>query len=120
MSIIVNFEETPPKYEDVMNKFAKKNVKIKENNLTLENRNKWTKDIWDIKARLPEEVDICGDDEWEFDRLFYVNHKTKETSWNPFTWGDNNQPVKSTQPFGLSSKAAIKRRASNSIRKQEI
>ena len=70
MSIIVNFEETPPKYEDVMNKFSKKNVKIKENNLTLENRNKWTKDIWDIKARLPKEVDICGDDEWEFDRLF--------------------------------------------------
>jgi hypothetical protein len=65
--------------------------------------------IKDILNRLPKGVEMRTDHE-NSDQIFYLNHQKRETSWNPFTWGDTHYIVKPRQPEGLAISAALKRR----------
>ena len=116
MSVIATFNESPPDYEQVINKFIGKNTISKDGYISVERTHNWTSDMWDIKKRLPDGVEICEDlDEIDFsDRIIYVNHNIKKTSWSPFAWGEKNTK-KPNQPLGMANKSAIRRRANLSI-----
>ena len=115
MSVKAIFNESSPDYQMVINIFSGKNKNMKNGYISVERTDNWTTDIWDIKERLPDGVEICEEEIDFSDRIFYVNHNTKETSWSPFTWGDKRYTKIPNQSTGLSNKAAIRRRANLSI-----
>ena len=117
MSVQATCNESPPDYEEVIKKFIGKNIIMKDGYISVEKTDNWTSDMWDIKKRLPDGVEICEDvDEIDFpDRIIYVNHNIKKTSWSPFAWGDIRYKKDPCPPLGLANKSAIRRRANLSI-----
>ena len=115
MSVKAIFGESSPNYQEVINIFSGKNKIMINGYISVEKTDNWTTDLWYIKKRLPDGVEICQEEIDFSDRVFYVNHNTKETSWSPFTWGDNRYIKIQNQPVGLANKAAIRRRANLSI-----